>query len=299
MRSIALITLSGLTALAVAFGQGTETDDEKDVRAAIDAYTAAYNKGDLDALLTHVAPDADLIDENGKQYKGKASLGGLCKRALTEFKGQTLETVVTALRFLRPDVAIVDGTAVMTAQDGTAASGRFTATWTKSGDRWLLSSVRDLPDGPATPEAEQPETLKQLEWLIGDWASEDPNYPVRVSARWALNQRFLRVEYTLNDQDVEALTVEQYFAWDPVAGGIRSWFFDSEGGYGGGAWERQGDIWTATWDGVLADGRTASSVNSMKYIDEKSFLFRSVEREVGGLPMADVEARFVRKATGK
>jgi hypothetical protein len=152
---------------------------------------------------------------------------------------------------------------------------------------------------PTTSEAEQPAPLKDLEWLIGDWVTEDPNFSVRVSARWTLHEHFLFLEYTLEDKDGEALTVEQYFTWDPVAGGIRCWFFDSQGGYGGGAWERQGNIWTATWNGVLADGRTASSVNSMKYTDDNSFLFRSVEREIGGLPMADVEAKFVRKAARK
>jgi hypothetical protein len=91
----------------------------------------------------------------------------------------------------------------------------------------------------------------------------------------------------------------QYFGWDPVDGVIRAWFFDSRGGYGGGDWVRDGNTWSATWNGVLSDGRAASCVSSLKYINDKSFVFRSVDREIDGLPIDDVEAKFVRKAVSK
>jgi hypothetical protein len=122
---------------------------------------------------------------------------------------------------------------------------------------------------------------------------------VQVNGRWALDKSFLVLEYTARGKDGEDLTVLQFFGWDTADEVVRSWFFDSRGGNGGGDWVRDGNTWTAGWSGVLSDGRPASSVNSIKFIDDKTFLFRSVDREIDGLPLADLDVKFARKATEK
>jgi uncharacterized protein (TIGR02246 family) len=298
MRRIIVTAVVGLAGLALALGQAPPADGERAVRAAIDSYTTALEKGDLDGLLVHIAADADYIDDVGNQYRGKAALGEVLKQSLAELKSHKLKSTITSLRFLRPDVVIADGKVDITGPDGTSESGRFTSTWTMADGKWYLSSVRDLPETPPASDS-VPTELKQFEWLIGDWASEAPTFSVDVGCRWTLNKSFLQLEYTVKDKNGDGLTVVQFFGWDPVDGVIRSWFFDSQGGYGGGDWERQGNTWSADWSGVLADGQAASSVNSIQFVDDKTFLFRSVDRDIGGMPMADVEAKFVRKATGK
>ncbi|HKB04421.1 MAG TPA: SgcJ/EcaC family oxidoreductase [Gemmataceae bacterium] len=298
MRRIIVTAMVGLAGLALALGQVTPANDERAVRAAVDSYTSSFNNGNLDAVLAHVAADVDFIDDGGKQYNGKADLGQVLKQSLADLKGSKLKTTITSVRFLRPDVAVVDGKSDLTSPEGTTDSGRFTSTWTKADGKWLLSCVRNLPDTSATPEPAAA-ALHQLEWLIGDWTHEEPNYRVQVNGRWALNQSFLVLEYTARGKDSEDLTVLQFFGWDPADEVIRSWFFDSKGGNGGGDWERDGNIWNAEWSGVLSDGRSASSVNSMQFIDDKTFVFRSSDREIDGLPLADLEVKFVRKATEK
>jgi uncharacterized protein (TIGR02246 family) len=298
MRRIMLSALLALAGLALALGQPPKTDEEKAVRAAIDSYTAAYNKGDLASLLAHVAPDVDLIEETGTKHTGKANLAELCKRSLADGKGQKLKTTVTSLRFLRPDVAMVDGKADIIGTDGSTSSGRFSAIWAKTDGKWLLKCVHDLADSSPALESGAAQ-LTQLDWLIGDWAYESPNYSVQVNARWTLNKSFLLVEYVVKGKENEDLSVTQFFGWDPVEGVISSWFFDSQGGFGAGDWVREGNTWTAEWSGVLSDGRTGSSVNSMKFIDDKSFLFRSADRQIDGVPMSDIEVKFVRKSGSK
>jgi uncharacterized protein (TIGR02246 family) len=295
MRCIILTAVVGLGGLAMLCGQTPAADEDKEIQALADSYTAAFNKGDLDGFLAHFAADADYVDQVGKHYKGKAGLAELFRGALVDGNGQQLKTVISSIHFLRPDVAIADGKAVFTAPDGSTNSGRFTAVWTKTAGKWLLSSVHDLPEPSATDETSVL-PLQQLSWLVGDWSHKDPNFSVQVSGRWSLSKSFLVLDYTVKGRENDDLTVAQYFGWDPVAGVIHAWFFDSRGGYGGGDWVREGKTWTANWSGVLADGRIASSISSLKYLDDNSFLFRSVDREIGGLPMDDVEARFVRKA---
>jgi uncharacterized protein (TIGR02246 family) len=298
MRRIIWTAALGLAAFGLVWGQAPTADEEKAIRAAVDSYTAAFNKGDLDALLAHYAADAEYVDHDGKQFKGKASLTGMCKRSLADLKGYKLKTTITSLHFVKPDVAIADGKAEFTAPDGTTDSGLFTAVWTKTGGKWLLSSVHDLPESLEAAESDA-SPLRQLEWLVGDWTHEDPSFNVQVSGRWALNKSFLVVEYTAKGKDGVDLIVIQYFGWDPIEGVIRSWFFDSKGGYGGGDWTRNGNTWTANWGGVLPEGRTGSSVSGFRYVDKQSFIFRSVDREIDGQPLDDLEAKFVRKTAGK
>jgi uncharacterized protein (TIGR02246 family) len=298
MKGIVVTLLVGLAGLAFAVGQAPGPDEEKAVRTAVESYTAAFNKGDLDGLLSHVAADADFVNDSGKDYKGKASLAELLKQSLADFKGRNLKTSITELHFVRPDVVILDGKADIADADGATGSGRFTAVWTKTGGKWLLSSLHDLPDSPAVAESDSA-PLKQLEWLVGEWAHKDRDYDVRVRGHWTLDNSFLVLEYSVKGKDKDDLTVVQFFAWDPTEEVIRSWFFDSKAGFGGGQWARTANTWTADWSGVLSAGQVASSVNSIRFIDDKSFLFRSVDREIDGLPLADVEVKFVRQAATK
>jgi hypothetical protein len=72
----------------------------------------------------------------------------------------------------------------------------------------------------------------------------------------------------------------QIIGWDPVAKKIRSWVFDSDGGFGQATWTRKGDQWFVQQSGVLADGRRSSSVNIIRYVDEKTCTIQSVDRTV-------------------
>src|SRR5205085_1848423 len=76
---------------------------------------------------------------------------------------------VYSVKFLRPDVALVDGSLETTSAEGTRDSNRYAVVWVKSGDKWLLSSARDLPaEVEEAPSLTYPQ-LKSLEWLIGEW----------------------------------------------------------------------------------------------------------------------------------
>ena len=298
MRCVILTAALALVGLGFVLGQNPKSNEDKAVRAAVDSYTEAFNKGDLNGIMAFFTNDADFIDDNGTLCQGKAKLTEIFKRSLAELKGRKLTTTITSLHFVRPDVATVDGKAELAGPDGNVDSGRFTSTWIKTNDRWQLCSVRDLPDSPADAEGGTPE-LKELEWLVGAWTHQSDNFSVQLNGRWTLNKNFLQLDYTVKGTDNEELTVIQYFGWDSVAGVIHSWFFDSRGGYGGGDYVRSGNIWTSDWTGVLSEGRVGSSTNSIQNIDEKSFVFRSVDRDIDGVPVADVEAKFTRKTAGK
>jgi uncharacterized protein (TIGR02246 family) len=243
-----------------------------------------------------LAPDADFIDEAGKTTRGHDALAARFKTVLQESKGSKVRGKVYSVKFLRPDVAVVDGSLEFTSADGTRDTNRYAVVWVKSGGTWLISSARDLPaEVEDVPSLAYPQ-LRSLEWLIGDWVDEGGKGAVQVKCRWATNKSFLVMEYEVKGEGADPMLVTQRIGWDPVNNRVRSWVFDSTGGFGEGYWQRDGNKWVVGATGVLADGGTGAATNVYQFKDENAFLYRSVDREVDGQPVADLDMKFVRKA---
>ena len=83
------------------------------------------------------------------------------------------------------------------------------------------------------------------------------------------------------DEEV-TLEGDQFVGWDPVAGQIRSWTFDSEGGFGEGRWIQDGNRWLVKKSFVVASGERASAVNVITYVDPDTFRWQSISREIAG-----------------
>ncbi len=88
----------------------------------------------------------------------------------------------------------------------------------------------------------------------------------------------------------------QVIGWDPAAGTIRSWMFDSDGGFGEGTWSKKGNSWIVKFSQVLPDGRKASATNIYTLIDANTFTWKSIGRKVDGEFLPNVEeVKMVRK----
>ena len=75
----------------------------------------------------------------------------------------------------------------------------------------------------------------------------------------------------------------QVIGWDPAAKTIRSWTFDSDGGFDRGTWTQKKDRWFIRNEGVLADGQKGLDGSTiMKKVDENSFTWQTIERTAGG-----------------
>jgi uncharacterized protein (TIGR02246 family) len=286
---------------AATFAQGPGTGaksvagDEEGIRKAMAAYTAAYNKGDLEAIMALWSPDGEFISEDGKVTRGKEALSALFKRGFTDNKGATIKLTSKSIRFLKPDVAIQDASVQLTSPDKSVDKGPYTSIWTKSDGNWLLASVRDLPGDSTANGPSNYENLKQIEWLIGDWSSEGKNTSVDMNCKWDKNQNFLIMEQTINLKDSNPMTVMQIIGWDPSQQQLRSWFFDSRGGFGEALWSRRGNQWDMSATGVLSDGRIASSMNSWKFVDDQTSEWQAIDRQIDSKPVPDVKIKFVKK----
>ena len=272
--------------------------DEQGVLKAMKAYETAFNKADFEGLMALWASDAEFISDQGKATRGRDAIGALMKHSFTEHKGLAIKLTNKAIRFIKPDVALQDAVVTMRAQDMPADSSPYVVVWTKIDDKWLLASARDLPEETLVG-ATNYSVLKQFEWLVGEWTGEEKDTSVAMSIRWDKNQNFLVIEQAIKMKGDNDISLTQIIGWDPNDQQIRSWVFDSNGGFGEAYWTRQGNQWDLQVAGVLADGRPTSSINVWKYVDDHTLEWQSTQREVDSEPMPDVKMKYIKKETKK
>jgi uncharacterized protein (TIGR02246 family) len=286
--------------IAQAAGQGAASKSsaaESEIRKANADYAAAMMAGDLDAIIAFWAADADYIDESGKATRGNDKIAALFRKALPDLKGTKVAIRIDSLKFLRPEICFEDGTVEKTFATGIKETNRFAVVWTKSGDKWQISSVRDLPtemnDLPSMAAAQ----LKDLEWLVGEWTDEGAKAEVNLKVAWATNKAFLLMDYVIKREGADPLEVSVRVGWDGLNNRVRSWVFDSSGGFAEGYWRKDGKRWIVGTSGILPDGGTGGSTNTYEFVDGNSFAWRATDREVDGQPLTDAEVKFVRKNT--
>lgn len=298
----ALLSLSAIMALGLGLlwaGGGTPTPagkpEEAGVRAAVDAYAVALKSGDLKVILSNWTADADFTDDGGAIHKGHAAIGKLFEENLKDLKTGKTGIKIEHLRMLTPDVATMDGSIEFTPPNGALETNRFSSVWTKKDGRWLIASARDLPEleGQAGERG-----LKQLEWLTGDWLAEEKGTTVKLNVRSELDGKFAIMKYEIKSPK-GVLNVLQVLGFDPIEGALRSWAFDSKGGFGESLWTRQNAVWTSDTTGVLPTGQTGSSVNLIRITGPNSFTWQSTQREVEGQPIPDHELKYNRVVTNR
>ena len=101
------------------------------------------------------------------------------------------------------------------------------------------------------------------------------------------------------EEGADPLEVSSRVGWDARQGRIRSWVFDSTGGFAEAYWRRDGKRWMAGTSGVLPDGGTGGATNVIEFVDDNTFVWRSTERDVDGQPLADTEVKLIRKTAKK
>jgi uncharacterized protein (TIGR02246 family) len=267
--------------------------DRQAIKQAAAEYSAAFDKGDIDGLLSHWSPDAEYIDESGKLIQGHQAIASLIRNNQEHLKGYKMKLEGSGLRFLTPDVAMVDGKATLVSPEGKEEVTPFAAVWVKSDGKWRVRSLRDLSEDDQKEPVTSADHLKPFEQLLGNWVSTDKSTDLHCA--WTLKKSFILMEYKTKRGNEEYLTAQR-FGWDPVNQRIRSWYFDSAGGYGEAAWTEVSDGYAGEAGGVLSDGRIGSAIYHARMDDHGSFIFQARNRSVDGRPLADFELTFVRKA---
>jgi uncharacterized protein (TIGR02246 family) len=284
-------------ALAPIDSRADQADDEAAIRKSDEAYAEAYNKQDAKALAALWSPEAVYVDpETGEESVGRDAIEKEFTETFAGLKDAKLEMDVASIKFLSPNVAVENGTARVVSPNELPDESTYAALFVKRDGKWLLDRVKE--EEPPAPPPSNYENLKDLEWMVGSWIDndEEDDAMVQTDCNWTKNQSFMTRSFAVVVGDQVDMAGLQIIGWDPTAKQIRSWVFDSDGGFAEGKWTRKGDHWLIQQTGTLPDGSKSSAVNIMKRIDDDSFTSRSVQRSVNGDVLPDVEeVTIVRK----
>jgi ketosteroid isomerase-like protein len=270
------------------------------IRKAAQAYLQAVEKGDHAAIKSFWTPEGDVLDEAGRRIKPAsvapenaptaASESGITEQKIE--KGHKLDIQVESIRLITSEVAIEDGlTHISPPPADRPASGRFTAVWVKRQGKWLIDSVRS--SAAHIPHHQQ--RLQELDWMVGDWVEAGDASAIQMKCRWSADNNFLLRQIRIHPKDRDPHMVTQRIGWDPVARQLRSWIFDSNGGFGEGVWAREGDHWVINSKSTLPDGKQATGTTINSQAGENGFLWQSVDYMVDGQKMPDLRVKLVRQ----
>jgi hypothetical protein len=123
--------------------------------------------------------------------------------------------------------------------------------------------------------------MDDVKWLVGDWVAKAGDREVSTTYAFDANKVFLTGRYVVREKGKVVLSGRQIIGRDPTTEGLRSWVFDSEGGFGAGVWERDGKQWIVESEGTQADGTTTTSLNILTPVDADTFTWQSQERTAG------------------
>lgn len=270
----------------------SESADEAAIRANVEAFVRGYNSHDAAAVAKLFAPQAKIVTEGGDVVDGHEAIADLFSGHFADEPDTHLELAITAIKFIGSDLAVETGTTTTVAVRGdTPQHGRYTVLHVKKDGQWLMGLVQD----EAVAAVSNHDRLRPLEWLVGEWVDESRAGRVKTSCRWSDDGNFLLQEMQVQIAGVSAMRVTQRIGWDPLAKRIRSWVFDSEGGFGEGHWTPTSDGWVIKSSAVQSDGTTASATNLLAPLSRDAYVWRSVDRVMGDAVAPAIEVRVVRQ----
>lgn len=270
--------------------------DEKAIREAGEAYRAAFAKGDIEAVAAFWAANADLVDQTGHAYKVQALLEQARKQAEA---GGTIpppqrKSTTLSIRFVTPDVALEDGTFERGSAEG-SHDGHYTAVWVKRNGKWLLDGERESPVNAPTVE----DPLPSLAWMVGEWTAAGDDQSAEISCTWGPGKTYLLRQISLKPKNGQPFSATQWIGWDPIQEQLRSFLFDSRGGFNEGLWTNEGDAWVVRNKGTSRDGTRTTGTMLYSRIDDDTWTIESLEDEVDGQPGPEINLRVTRKKAAR
>jgi uncharacterized protein (TIGR02246 family) len=285
------------TALAVTTAAGAQKAaedrpaDREGVRKALDAFCAAFQKGDAKAVAALWTAEGEYVGDDGTTIRGHAALEKDYATFFTKNPDNKLEVEVETLRFPSKDTAVVEGHFKLhTGKKKELVVSRCSFLYAREDGKWLVAIAREWPgDGLS---------LRDLEWLIGTWEAKRDGTTVTTKYEWTANKTFIRCNLSIT-QDGKTVKSMQMFGKMPSTGGLHTWTFEDEGGIGDTDITRDGKKWVFTARGSTADGRVITATNIMTPTDADSFLWQSVERTVDGEALPDLPPVKVTRVKAK
>jgi uncharacterized protein (TIGR02246 family) len=274
-------------------GQPTAQPKGEEPAQAAEALMAAFNRGSAGDLAALFLPNAELTDDAGNVHKGRKEIEMVLTAFFEKFPGARLQQKIQSSRLIAPSMAIQDGQQTIATKDGKERSeNEFTAVLVRLENGWAYATLQQRPKDE---EPSLHDRLEPLSWLVGDWVDEDPDAQMAFSCRWSEDKNFLLINFESRIRGRSETKTTQRIGWDPLAQRVRSWVFDSDGGYGEGQWTQVDKSWIIKSTAVMPDGQTGSATIVLEPVDRERFVMKGLDRILGDSTLPDYQVPIVRK----
>jgi uncharacterized protein (TIGR02246 family) len=245
-------------------------DDEAAIRKTTAEFIKLVEKGDAKAVAASWTEDGEYINDDGTTIRGRAAIEDAYAKAFAKKKNPKLEITIESIRFPSKDTAIEEGYA-RTYRDGSdnPTASRYSVLHVREGGKWLMALLREWPDEGVA--------LRDLDWIIGTWEAKVEGADVRTTYEWDAKKNGIHCRITIKGKGRD-VSATQVLLKDPRSGNLRSWIFLDDGGFGEGAWTRDGKRWVIEASGVQADGGELTATNILTPVDKDTFVWQSNER---------------------
>jgi hypothetical protein len=146
-----------------------------------------------------------------------------------------------------------------------------------------------MRNAPYVPPSNH-EHLRVLEWVVGNWSAEsETGEAENLSLSWTEGQNFIVGTFKQTVKGVSVGEATHWVGWDPRTKRIRSWIFDTAGGFGEGEWIKEGDKWVVKTTSVHQDGKPASMTIHLGRGDADTIRLQVTNRNVNGDTLPDTK----------
>ncbi len=261
--------------------------DREAILGTAEAFVKAYAGRDAAAIAALFAPEAEYVDEEGTEFRGRDEIELTLKAFFEKYPKAGLAMEIESLRFVTPELAIEDGiSACFPDEAGPAHRSRYTAIHSKIDGKWLVASSREQA---LRDRREHASHLKQLDWLVGEWVDQDDDSVVHFRCDYSEDGNYLLRDFTVSVAGEKVMSGTQRIGWDPASEKLRAWTFDSEGGFFEGVWHQDGETWVLTASGITSDGRNGSATALFTPVNGHTMTWQAVHREFDGAREPDSE----------
>jgi uncharacterized protein (TIGR02246 family) len=302
MYRMSILLFAGLTLVVLSVGFMTAQDkkatdpkreaDKLAVDKLVKETIQAFDKRDAAAIARHWTAEGEFIRNDGEPIRGRAEIEKAYAEYFKTLKGKfKLEIQSDGQRFPSADTAVTEVTLRLKNEEGevVASSWRNTLLVRESG-QWKVAIVREWDRDTGLDLS-----LKELEWLIGTWRAANKDREVTTVYEWDENKTFIRGKYTVKEGAKVIESGTQMIGKDNAEGAIRSWVFQSDGGFGGGVWTREGKKWNVDVYGVTAAGSELTATSIYMHVDANTYTWQAVGQAIDGVPIADTQPIKVTK----
>jgi len=145
----------------------------------------------------------------------------------------------------------------------------------------------------ASEATERP--LETLDWLVGSWVAEAGSNRIEFDCRFTKNNAFMVRSFRVHENEDVKTSGMQIVGWDPQRNSIRSWTFDSDGGFADASWTQIDNTWVVRSSATVPDGQLGTAILKITPGEDGRFVMAGTNRIVGGVMEDDFEISVVKQ----